>query len=249
MSRLGDLERFYDLLDYLESKVGPKRLLANCNGTNEWPKRGVYFIFEPGEERSESGAGQRVVRVGTHALTANSRTSLWNRLSQHRGVSSTGLGNHRGSIFRLLVGTALNSREGRTEPESWGIGSTPGQTAALLGLSSAAVRARETPLEAAVTDYIGRMSVLWLPILDPPGTDSDRGIVERNSIALLSNFHEGPALDLHSDAWVGQYCKRNVVRLAGLWNVNHVEQTYDASFLDTLENYARHAGSAATAIR
>ena len=78
----------------------------------EWPARGVYFFFEDGEARSTSGTGPRVVRIGTHALTAKSSTTLWNRLAQHRGVVGTGGGNHRGSIFRLLVGEALLRRRG-----------------------------------------------------------------------------------------------------------------------------------------
>jgi hypothetical protein len=48
-----------------------------------------------------------IVRVGTHALETGSQTTLWKRLSQHRGQARSGSGNHRGSIFRLIVGTAL----------------------------------------------------------------------------------------------------------------------------------------------
>ena len=112
MDRLSDLIRFYALLDSLDAKLGSKRTLAVCNGRMNWPTRGVYFFFEPGEERHDSGGASRVVRVGTHALTTKSRTTLWNRLSQHKGVGKTGGGNHRGSIFRLIVGSALKRREG-----------------------------------------------------------------------------------------------------------------------------------------
>jgi hypothetical protein len=54
--------------------------------------------------------GSKVVRVGTHALKAGSHASLWRRLSQHRGVTATERGNDRGSIFQLLVGTAIMNR-------------------------------------------------------------------------------------------------------------------------------------------
>ena len=70
----------------------------------DWPKRGVYFFFKPGETRRDGTP--RVVRVGTHALKTGSGTSLWDRLSKHRGNlagRSPGAGNHRGSIFRLHV--------------------------------------------------------------------------------------------------------------------------------------------------
>ena len=108
--RIADTIRFYELRARLERRVGGVRTLVTCDGRMEWPRRGVYFFFEKGEERSRSGHGPRVVRVGSHALTENSRSSLWNRLSQHRGSARSGGGNHRGSIFRLIVGAALAGR-------------------------------------------------------------------------------------------------------------------------------------------
>jgi hypothetical protein len=64
-----------------------------------------------------------VVRVGTHALKAGGSTTLWGRLSTHRGQLRSGGGNHRGSIFRLIVGTALIARDGHKFP-TWGEGSS-----------------------------------------------------------------------------------------------------------------------------
>jgi len=96
MDRLNDLRRFYSLLSVQEVKLGGKRTLSACDGRMGWPQRGVYFFFEPGEFRSQSGEGPRLVRVGTHALNTGSRTTLWNRLSQHQGSIKSGGGNHRG---------------------------------------------------------------------------------------------------------------------------------------------------------
>src|SRR4051812_10489886 len=121
MSRLSDITAFYALLDRLERVVDGKRLLAYCTGRSGWPERGVYFFFELGEERSDSGAGPRIVRVGTHALTPNAGTRLWDRLNAHRGSASTGGGNHRGSVFRSLVGAALAWREPEAAVASWGV--------------------------------------------------------------------------------------------------------------------------------
>jgi hypothetical protein len=56
-SRLADLVRFYEILSDLESKLGPARRLADCSGRIGWPKRGVYFFFESGETRSDTGSG------------------------------------------------------------------------------------------------------------------------------------------------------------------------------------------------
>ena len=66
--RVADVQRFYEILDALEETIGGKRRLAECDGRIDWPRRGVYFFFEPGEMRSASGRGPRVVRVGTHGL-------------------------------------------------------------------------------------------------------------------------------------------------------------------------------------
>ncbi len=90
MSRLADLVRFYALLDRLEQRVGGTRALANLGSFRDWPNRGVYLFFEISEVRSDSGEGRRVVRVGTHALGEGSRSTLRQRLGQHRGRTSGG---------------------------------------------------------------------------------------------------------------------------------------------------------------
>ncbi|MEW6133591.1 MAG: hypothetical protein AB1591_10580 [Pseudomonadota bacterium] len=234
MSRLDDLVRFYDLLGRLELKLGGPKWLAECHGRMGWPGRGVYFFFENGEERSTTGQGPRVVRVGTHALSTGSKSTLWGRLSQHRGQAGGGGGNHRGSIFRLLVGSSLRSMRKSAEPSSWGVGSDPGQAAKRLGFSRDWVKAQESALEEEVSGLIGKMPFLWLPVDDPPGPDSLRGRIERNAIALLSNYKR-PAIDPPSPHWLGLHSDREKVRLSGLWNNNHVEETYDPGFLEDLE--------------
>jgi len=147
----------------------------------DWPRRGVYFFREPLEERSDTGTGPRIVRVGTHALKAVSRSTLWTRLSQHKGQPSTGGGNHRGSIFRLMVGAALARRHGYDFP-TWGDGHS----------AKSEVRKSEVALEKQVSTFIGAMPFLWLAIDDDAGPDSLRGYIERNSIALLSNYGKPP---------------------------------------------------------
>lgn len=123
MDRTSHIARFYLLLEEASRRSGGVRQMSACTGRDSWPARGVYFFFEPGQSRTQSGVGPRVVRVGTHALKAGSKTSLWTRLSQHRGSKSTSRGSHRGSSFRLLVGAALIERDG-LECSSWGAGSS-----------------------------------------------------------------------------------------------------------------------------
>jgi len=233
MGRRADLIAFYGLLEALEKRGGAKRRLAECNGRMTWPQRGVYFFFEPGEVRSDSGRGPRVVRVGTHALGAGSQTTLWGRLSQHRGVQASGAGNHRGSIFRLLVGAAIGSRDGLVVP-SWDVGSHASKAAVELGITTAQVLEGERPLEKAVSTYIRSLEFLWVVVDDEPGPLSERGVIERNSIALLSNYQH-LKIDPPSEAWLGLHSDRDRVRTSGLWNNNHVDQEYDPAFLGALQ--------------
>ncbi len=232
--RLADTRRFYDLLDRLEGCIGGRRVLADCIGGMNWPNRGVYFFCEAGEARSISGAGLRVVRVGTHGLKAGSRSTLWKRLAQHRGTARDSGGNHRGSIFRLLVGIALAQQHGIDLPPSWSVCADVGAAARRLGLDRAGVKLAEAELEARVSHHIRAMPFLWLNVGDEPGPRSERGTIERHAIALLSGYRE-PALDPPSTGWLGRSSDRSRVRRSGLWNNNHVDEDYAPSFLDTME--------------
>jgi hypothetical protein len=200
----------------------------------EWARRGVYFFFEPTEQRSDSGTGQRLVRVGTHALGAGAQSTLHQRLRQHGGRSAGG-GNHRGSIFRLLVGEALLARGGCPSCPSWGVKGDIGKAAALLDCSRSDLSALEMPVELAVSAYLRAMPFLWLPVDDEPGPESLRGLIERNTIALVSNYGRQP-VDPPSADWLGQRSGREKVRRSGLWNQRHVDEDYDPAFLDALED-------------
>lgn len=229
MSRVDDTVRFYDLLKNLERRAGGQRKLAYCDGRMDWPSHGVYFFFESGEHRTGSGAGPRVVRVGTHALRAGARNRLWNRLAQHRGTLRPVGGNHRGSIFRLLAGDAM-MRAGLIEHlDSWGRGSS----------APADVRMSEHSAEIQVSKYIGSMPFLFLPVLDPAGPDSRRGYIERNSIALISSYAPEP-IDPPSPQWLGLHSSRERVRRCGLWNNNHVDEEHDPEFLDVFDKLVRN---------
>jgi len=227
--RLEDIRRFYEILESLEKRVGGIRTLANCNGHMDWPERGVYFFFEPGEMRTISGSGLRVVRVGTHGLKEGSQTTLWKRLRQHQGTLKSGGGNHRGSVFRRHVGAAMIARDGWTGPAArdWNISGSAPRT----------VRDAEIPLERAVSKHINIMAFLWLAIEDVPGPKSQRGVIERNAIALLSNYYSGDwSIDPASENWLGKWAKREEIRRSGLWNVNHISDHYQPHHLGLLQS-------------
>ena len=240
MSQLSHLVRLYTVLDRLKQRLGGTRNLASFAGLRDWPERGVYFFFEPTEARKESGVGPRVVRVGTHALGTGSRSTLRQRLGQHRG-SNMGRGNHRGSIFRLLIGQALLVRGGLPSCPSWGVKSDAAKACEAVGIDRRTLTTAEAPVEQAVSDYIATMPFLWLDIDDAPSPESLRGVIERNAIALLSN-HERTPLDLASPGWLGHFSERPRVRSSGLWNQQHVEEAHDPMFLGILEELIGASG-------
>ena len=217
------LTRFYDLLDRLEGRLSGARRLSECSGRMDWPQRGVYFFREAGEDRTDTEDGQRIVRVGTHALKVGSGTTLWERLRQHKGTVNPPGGKHRGSVFRKITGVALIEQNGYDYP-TWGRGSS----------ATKDVTESERDLERTVSGVIGDMPFLWLAVDDTPGPDSRRGYIERNAIALLSNYKKEP-IDRPSPQWLGHCSDRERVRLSGLWNSNHVDDDYDPAFLYALQ--------------
>jgi len=219
-SRAADTNRFYLLLSELARRVGGSRMLRDCAGAQDWPRHGVYFFFEDCERRADGRC--RGVRVGTHALTPTSRTTLWDRLSQHRGHlkgRNHGGGNHRASVFRRHVGAALIRRGHGPEGllASWLDRHHPAQWTE-----------REDEIEREVSRYIGAMPFLWLGVPDR----ADRGYIERNSIALLSCL--AGCQDSPSAGWLGHDATRFEIGESGLWNVQRVYDRYDPAFLQLL---------------
>jgi hypothetical protein len=92
----------------------------------------------------------------------------------------------------------------------------------------------EHALERAVSQTIGKMPFVVVSIDDAAGPDSERAYLERNAIALLSNFDK-PPLDPASPRWLGRHCGSPRVRESGLWNSAHVDGHYDRRFLDRFE--------------
>jgi hypothetical protein len=142
----------------------------------------------------------------------------------------SGAGNHRGSIFRRHIGSALLARDAGQLPvvASWLDKSKP---------KSAAQVAAEETVERAVSVYLGNMPFVFVEADDEPSSKSIRAKIERNSIGLLTAARkagvEGP-----SQQWLGHSCPHPVVRASGLWNVKHVDADYDPAFLDLLEAIA-----------
>jgi hypothetical protein len=229
MTRKSDLNRLYNLLGTLREKVGGYRTLGESNGYMDWPERGVYFFFAPDETRTVDDQ-LRITHVGTHAVSDGSKTTLWDRLYAHRGTfkgKRQGGGNHRGSVFRLRVGEAIINRRGiADEYPDWGDGSS----------ATTDIRDAEYELEKQVSEFIRELPLLWVEINDEPGPESQRAVIKRNAIALLSNYQRD-SFDSRKETWLGGDSDAPEIRESGLWNVNHVDENHSPVFLDRLSDY------------
>jgi hypothetical protein len=216
-----DLEELYQQLWRIESHLGGRVALSQLGKDVALPSKGVYFFFEPGELRTDGKP--RIVRVGTHAVSAGSKATLRARLRTHLGTSS-GSGSHRSSVFRRHVGVAIARQRGMDLPPTWGVGQT----------ATPEVRSKEEWLEHEVSLFMAQTTVLWLAVPDESGPDSDRAYLERHAIALLvrAAFMYPP-----SHKWTGRFSDRSSIIQSGIWNVDHTDRQYDPQFIDVLRHY------------
>jgi len=219
--RIEHINRFYSLMSELES-FEKKRNLQNSTGKISWPEQGIYYFFEKTENR-ENG-NPKIVRIGTHAVSKGSKTKYWERLRQHKGTKK-GTGNHRGSVFRKLIGKSLiNKYNLTTEFSEWGKNKV-----------DKVHKQSEEKLELQVSEIIGEMEFLSLTVPGESSKNNMRAYIETNSIALLSNRNKSVKIDLPSKKWLGNHSKHNHVLESGLWNSDDTEKNYDPKFLDELE--------------
>ena len=222
-----DIARLNHYIKRLWKNQNGGRAIAEASGRMSWPARGVYLVLDADDLVSRF-AMPRIARVGTHAVSTGSQTSMWNRLSTHRGTLAGG-GSHRSSIFRLHVGRAwTRAVPSDLWPSSW----AEGQTA------SRDIRLGEAELEAQVSRLIGAMRVLWLDVDDEPGAASERAYIERNLIGLLSRAGLLWGGDWHG--WLGRHAADWRIATSGLWNLNHVYSKPDADFMERFAEAVAH---------
>lgn len=97
----------------------------------------------------------------------------------------------------------------------------------------------ESRVEAQVTEIIRSYQVQVLPILDPAGSESDRAFIEKNAIAALSVA--GWIVDPPTSEWLGHHSDREAIRHSGLWNIDHVGDSFDQRFLPVLHQLVNNA--------
>ncbi|MDD2319446.1 MAG: hypothetical protein PHO83_05270 [Geobacteraceae bacterium] len=218
------LDQFYSIVHELAENSNGYVPFGSFSVNSSFPQKGVYLFFEKNEYRLFHQNKLRVTRVGTHAVSKGSKSALWTRLRTHKGTSE-GKGNHRSSIFRLHVGSALINKLALSS-DSWGNGQS----------ATKAIRSSEENIETMVSNYISQMFFLWLNVPGDSFANNDRAYIEKNIIALLAG-PSGP-IDVGSENWLGFNSANNAIPKSSLWNVNYVYDNYDPRFLDIFYKYA-----------
>lgn len=225
--RRGEISKAYQFFEAIAAQGFPS--LQELLSENTLPSHGVYFFFDDNEQTTFSSRIPRLVRIGTHGVSAGSAATLRNRLRAHLGTKA-GSGNHRASVFRLHVGRAMIERDGLNEKYPyWG----KGQSAPLE------ITRPEIEMENAVSEYIGSLRVLFIPVLDPASKTSMRATIERQFIALFTE--KICPLDSISINWLGRFSDKSNIRESGLWNVRDVGESYDLRFLNFFDSYLNKA--------
>jgi hypothetical protein len=205
------------LYDTLARKIqrGEMVQLTDVLKQNTLPEKGVYIFCDPTQESKLRSGAPRIVRIGTHAVSTGSKSTLRSRLRTHLG-SATGGGSHRSSIFRLHVGQSLIAKNSLKEKyPHWGVGST----------ASSEIRISEQELEQEVSAYIGKLLVTIIPLMDESGPNSARAHVERALVALFTENMD--FLEESTASWLGRLSTRPQLQKSGIWNVQHVGAAFD----------------------
>ena len=224
-SRRRAIVRSYDMFSQLAARIGLHKLRDIL--AEDLPKQGVYFFFDDSEPTNFSTSIPRLVRIGTHGVSAGSTATLRNRLRTHLGTRA-GAGNHRASVFRLHVGRAIIERDLLANDfPNWGKGQSAPKE----------ITEQEAALEAKVSEYIGNLRVLFVPVLDTAGTGSMRATIERQFISM---FTENLCpIEESTPSWLGRFSDKPSIRDSGLWNIRDVGSEYDPKFIPLLDGLVR----------
>ncbi|MEZ0606179.1 DUF6884 domain-containing protein [Paraburkholderia sp. IW21] len=219
--RVRDLKKLYAIIDDART-MGLTFKFSNFSQARI-PKRGVYVFLDP-REQNFTKSGPRIVRIGTHAVSLESKSTLRTRLRSHFGQVD-GAGNHRGSIFRLHVGRALlDSDELQRQYKTWGEGQH----------ASAEVRENEVDHERKVSRYLSDLEVFVIPIDDEPSKDSLRAHFETQLIALCTENFE--VIEKPSTNWLGRHSPMAPIVRSGLWNLRDVAKRYKPDDLGSISH-------------
>lgn len=188
------------------------------------PTQGVYFFFDPSECTRFSTHIPRLVRIGTHGVSAGSKATLRDRLRAHLGTAD-GYGNHRSSVFRLHVGEALiRKNDQRMKFPNWGKGQNADST----------IKHGERALEKIVSDYISKLIVMFIEVSDKATKRSARSTIETLSIGLFTE--DFLPVEEPSDDWLGHFSQHEVIEKTGLWNIRDVGTKADMRIVQLIKD-------------
>jgi len=219
-----NIKKLYDYLFELADKTEQPRLLKECKKRGKyWPDKGVYFILDSSESSKTSGKNPKIVRIGTHQVRVNSKSTLWGRIKAHKGTNNED-GYHRSSVFRIHVGNAIIKKEG-LKCKTWGEGNR----------TKKEIHIGEKEIEKKVSEHIGKLKVIVLSVNDEASPNSDRAKLEKNLIALISAKNNNS--EKNSNKWLGKKSPRNEIRESSLWNIDYVDDKFDEKCFKILEKY------------
>lgn len=222
-STKNDLNKFFRIIKRFKNAGLILDVGKEINSKNT-PLKGLYLFFDDKEYRPFPQNFPRICRIGTHGVSKGSKATLWQRIKNHKGnLDKTG--NHRGSIFRLHIGTSIINKHKIICP-TWGKGQ----------ISDKIIENAERKIEIQVSDYISALKILCIDIRDEASKNSDRAYLEMNLIALLTN--KTNPVDYPNTEWLGYWCKNETVKKYAIWNVAHTQSKYDPLFFNVLEEYS-----------
>ena len=144
-------------------------------------------------------------------------------------------------MFRQVVGEAIVKLRKLNIP-SWDPGkdvATRNKAAQFLGTPISEINSKENPVEKEVSQYVHSMSVLPVRV----NNDDHRDKIERNSIAMLSNYLSTEQLDKFSIGWVGCHSSRAKICNSGLWSVTR-KKDYESYCLESFRGFINASGYA-----
>jgi hypothetical protein len=94
-------------------------------------------------------------------------------------------------------------------------------------------------MEKKVSEYIGNLRVLFIPVHDNAGTGSMRAVIEQQFIAMFTERF--CAIESSSPDWLGRFSDKPSIKETGLWNVRDVGREYDLKFLPYLDSFLTRA--------
>jgi hypothetical protein len=179
------------------------------NFADHIPKNGIYIMFENTEKAHR---GDRIVRIGTHSIRDNGKSTLEDRLNEHNSPNGR-------SVFRAKIGDAIINKsrsEGSTfwsEEDLLDWNRSWGKNIPRRRPERFQERGRAIQLEEAdklINEYV-RTNITFVCI-EIDDRDS-RKLFEARLISTVSNCPECQK----SEHWPGNFSTKEKVCNSGLW--------------------------------